>query len=104
MAPFDLARDVPPDPEDEEPVWDHSGWSAVFLDDPKEPGVRLVGHTRLRLPIDTFVLTKPDPSGDGFVFRSEMIRRRHLEEGRLVWAWLLRDPADVGLIPKFRPL
>lgn len=85
------------------PRWDPTGWHPIYLGDPNIGNAQLVGHTRLELPVDRFVLTRAGED-DAMIMGGDMIRRRHRRDGGVFWAWELMRPEDLPHVPEFRPL
>ena len=108
MAPFDSSDWSGPSRGDDEPVWDDTGWSPVFIveaDRLPADRLRLVGFTRLQVAVACFVLVRPHPDIPGTMVRAGEMRRRPLrQDDRLIWTWHLARLADLNLVPDFQPI
>lgn len=103
MAPFDSSGWFGPPPGDDEPVWDSTGWSPVFIVEADR--LRLVGFTRLQAAVACFVLVRPHPESPGTMVRAGEMRRCPLrQDDRLIWTWHLAGLADLSLVPDFQPV
>jgi len=108
MAPFDSSDWFDPSRGGDEPVWDSTGWSPVFIveaDCLRPDRLQLVGFTRLQIAVACFVLVRPHPESPGTMVRAGEMRRRPLrQDDRLIWTWHLAGVADLSLVPDFQPI
>ena len=103
MAPFDSSDWPDPSSDGDEPVWDSTGWSPVFIVEADR--LQLVGFTRLQVAVACFVLVKPHPDSPATMVRAGEMRRRPLrQDDRLIWTWHLAGLADLSLVPDFQPI
>ena len=99
-----MAHNDNDDPAGDGPQWDPSGWHPVYLGDPNKGDARLVGHTRLALPVDRLVISRAGDEPDEMILSGDMIRRPHRREDGLFWAWELMQAQDLPHVPEFRPV
>ena len=90
--------------DDEGAQWDPAGWHPVYLGDPNSDSAQLVGHTRMELPIDRWVISREAGEDGAMILSGDMIRRAQRRDGGLFWAWELMQPEDLPHVPEFRPV